>query len=35
MPVRGLYGDREFNVLFWSMIYVAFKLSLSFSEIEF
>ena len=23
MPVRGLYGNREFHVSFWSMIYSA------------
>ena len=25
MRVRGLYGNREFHILFWSMIYVALK----------
>ena len=35
MPVRGLYGNREFHIQFWSRIYVAIKLTLSVSEIEF
>ena len=28
MPVRGLYLNRIFHVPFWSMIYVALKLTL-------
>ena len=28
MPVRGLYGNRIFDVPFWSMIYVALKFTL-------
>ena len=28
LPVRGLYGNRIFHVPFWSMIYVALKLTL-------
>ena len=24
-PVRGLYGNREFNLSLWSMIYLALK----------
>ena len=27
MPVRNLYGNRIFHVPFWSMIYVALKLT--------
>ena len=30
---KSLYGNREFHVLFWSMIYAALKSSLSVSEI--
>ena len=28
MLVRGLYGNREFHIPFWSMIYVALKFAL-------
>ena len=35
MTVRGLHGNRKFHVLFWSMIYVALKFTLSVSKIEF
>ena len=35
MLVRSLYGNREFHVLFLSMIYVVLKFTLSDSEIEF
>ena len=35
MSVRGSYGNREFRVPFWSMIYEAMKLTLHVSEIEF
>ena len=30
MLVRGLYGNREFHIPFWSMIYVSLKLTLLF-----
>ena len=29
MPVRVLYGNREFHVPFWSMIYLALKFDLN------
>ena len=35
MPARGLYGNREFHVPFWSMIYEVLKFKLQVSEIEF
>ena len=28
MPVMGLYGNQEFHIPFWSMIYVALKFTL-------
>ena len=28
MLVRGLYGNREFHIPFWSIIYVALKFTL-------
>ena len=31
MPVRDLYENREFHILFWSMIYVTLKFTLSVS----
>ena len=34
MPVRDLFGNREFHVPLWSMIYVALKNTLSVSEKE-
>ena len=33
--LRGLYGNREFNIPLWSMIYKALKFALSVSEIAF
>ena len=33
--LRGLYGNPEFHVPFWSMIYEAMKFTLSVPEIEF
>ena len=35
ISIRGLYGNHEFHVPFWSMIYVALKFAVSVSEIEF
>ena len=35
MLVRGLYGNREFHIPFWSMIYVALKFTLPVSDAEF
>ena len=34
MPEMDLYGNRKFRIPFWSMIYVALKLTSSVSEIE-
>ena len=35
MLIRRLCGNQKFHVPFWSMIYVALKFALQFSEIEF
>ena len=37
LSVKGndVYGNREFHVQFWSMIYEAMKFTLSVLEIEF
>ena len=35
MLVRGLCGNREFHIPFWSMIYVALKFTLAVGDAEF
>ena len=35
MPVRGWYGNREFHIPFWSLIYVALKFTLPVLHTEF
>ena len=35
MPVKGFYGNREFHIPFWSMIYMVMQFTLSVLEIEF
>ena len=34
MFVRGLYGNREFHIPFWSMIYEALKFTLQFEMLN-
>ena len=33
--LRKMHGNRKFHILFWFMIYVALKFTLSEPEIEF
>ena len=35
ISVRSLYGNREFHVPFWSMLYVALHFTLFLPGIEF
>ena len=35
MLVRGLYGNREFHIPFWSVIYVTLKFTLLVKNAEF